>query len=100
MCTCLPFPSDIIACLKTDPEQAARQAGRHQASERASEREAESNLIANYLPALPGCTERLEDAQVFLHISLIFSYKSYRNFLNASFSLDVYISLYHKLFIS
>jgi len=64
MCPFLPFPSDIIACLKTDLDQAVRQAGRHQVSER----EAEGNMIANYLPALSERTERLEDAQVFLRI--------------------------------
>lgn len=48
--------------------QAGSQAGRHQASER----EAKGNLIANYLPALPGHTKMLEGTQVFLHISLIF----------------------------
>jgi len=64
MCSCLPFPSDIIACLKTDLDQVVRQAGRHQVNER----EAEGNMIANYLPALSEHTERLEDAQVFLRI--------------------------------
>lgn len=69
-CSCLPFPSDIIACLKTDLDQAVRQAGRHQVSER----EAEGNMIANYLPALSEAHRKVgRRTSVSSYISLIFS---------------------------
>lgn len=89
MISCLPFPSDIIACLKTDLDQAVGQAGRHQVSER----EAEGNMIANYLPALSERTERLEDAQVFLRILPRYFPKPLCNFAEARYTLRLNLRL-------